>query len=131
MLVRVIIKYSVLSVLMVLGFQAEAFANEVKILKADFRPDGERSWTVNVTLKHADTGWDHYADNWQIVDAGGKLLAERVLVHPHVKEQPFTRGLRGVKIPNALDQVYIRAHDKVHGWSQQQFKIDLKILRSH
>ncbi|MEA3411769.1 MAG: hypothetical protein U9R74_09540 [Pseudomonadota bacterium] len=102
-----------------------ADADEVKILAADFYNSGGNRWSVNVTLRHGDTGWDHYADNWRVVDSEGKLLGDRILRHPHVDEQPFTRGLRDVKVPEGTTIVYIEAHDKVHGWTPTRLKVDL------
>lgn len=100
-------------------------ADEVKILAADFHSSSNNLWSVDVTLKHNDTGWDHYADNWRVVDDKGNVLGDRVLYHPHVTEQPFTRGLSSVKIPEGITTVYIEAHDKVHGWTQNRLKVDL------
>jgi hypothetical protein len=73
------------------------------------------TWRFDVTLKHADEGWDHYADGWGIYLADGTELGYRVLAHPHVNEQPFTRSLGGVKIPDGTTSVIIRPQDKVHG----------------
>ncbi|WP_417685835.1 hypothetical protein [Roseibium sp.] len=83
------------------------------------------TWTFTVTLKHSDEGWDHYADLWQVLDPAGRVLAERVLTHPHVEEQPFTRSLRGVEIPQDIATVFIRARDSRHGFAPQLFEIDL------
>lgn len=44
------------------------------------------------------------------------MLGTRRLEHPHVSEQPFTRSLRGVVVPEAVTLVRVRAHDSVHGW---------------
>ena len=102
-----------------------AYANDVKILAADFQSNDGNRWSVNVTLQHADTGWDHFADNWRVVDSEGNVLGDRVLYHPHVDEQPFTRGLSDVKVPEGITTVYIEAHDKVHGWTPNRLKVDL------
>ncbi len=106
----------------------QAFANQVKILHAKFQQSGG-NWYVSVTLRHHDTGWDHYADEWRIVGPDGKEIAKRVLLHPHENEQPFTRSLGGVEIPSGDNVVYIEAHDKVHGWSPQRLKVDLRQTR--
>jgi hypothetical protein len=37
------------------------------------------------------------------------------LLHPHEAEQPFTRSLSGVEIPEDVGEVEVRAHDNVHG----------------
>ena len=102
-----------------------AYADDVKILAANFYTSDGNRWSVNVTLKHGDTGWDHYADNWRVVDSEGNILGNRVLYHPHVDEQPFTRGLGSVKVPEGITTVYIEAHDKVHGWTPNRLKVDL------
>jgi len=100
-------------------------ANEVEIVKVMIEPSAHR-WTFHVTLKHDDKGWDHYADGWRIVDADGNELGMRKLWHPHENEQPFTRTLANVLVPDGKSIVYIEAHDKVHGWSKQRVKINMK-----
>lgn len=105
-------------------------AGDVSILMADFQSAGSDRWAVNVTLQHSDEGWDHYADNWRIVDAQGNVLGDRVLFHPHVDEQPFTRGINSVQVPAGITDVYIEAHDKVHGWSKTRLQVDLTKAKS-
>jgi len=102
-----------------------ASAGEVEIVKATATQSGG-SWTFSVTLKHGDTGWDHYADMWQVLSPEGELLGERVLLHPHVDEQPFTRTLSGVTVPQGVSEVVIRARDTVHGVSPQQYRLSLE-----
>jgi hypothetical protein len=46
-------------------------------------------------------------------------LGTRNLAHPHVKEQPFTRSLSGVRIPEGMTEVSIQARDSVSGWSSE------------
>ncbi|MGB5655630.1 MAG: hypothetical protein WBN35_03340, partial [Acidimicrobiia bacterium] len=46
----------------------------------------------------------------------GEVLDTRVLAHPHVGEQPFTRSLTGVDIPEAVTTVEIAARDSVVGF---------------
>lgn len=66
-----------------------------------------------VTVQHADEGWDHYADGWEVVGDDGTVYGTRVLAHPHVNEQPFMRtGL--ANIPEGIAEVTVRAHDSVH-----------------
>ncbi|MEG3639626.1 hypothetical protein [Magnetococcus sp. PR-3] len=90
--------------------------------KAHFEPqsgDGQaRFFTLSVTLQHKDQGWKHYANRWEVWTPDGlHKLGERKLAHPHVKEQPFTRSLDGVKIPKRYAEVLIKAGDTVHGTS--------------
>jgi hypothetical protein len=79
-----------------------------------------------VTVRHADEGWKHYADAWQVIAPDGTVLATRVLRHPHVAEQPFTRGLRGVRVPPGIDRVRIRARDSVHGLGGREVEVALE-----
>ncbi|GAA0781198.1 hypothetical protein E1180_20675 [Roseibium denhamense] len=101
-----------------------AQAGDVEIVNAEARKSGD-SWTFSVTLRHEDTGWEHYADQWAVYSTSGDLLGERVLFHPHVEEQPFTRSLSGVKIPDGMTKVIIRARDNVDGVSPQAFELTL------
>lgn len=71
----------------------------------------KRICSFDVTVKHADTGWDHYANRWEIQSESGKILATRILHHPHVDEQPFTRSLENVQLPNNITEVYVVAFD--------------------
>jgi len=117
----------VLAGVLLLGLVARAtvsLANEVEIVKTRFEKQGD-TWAVDTTLLHEDTGWDHYADKWRVVDAKGNVLGERILFHPHETEQPFTRSQSGIRIPAETKIVYVEAHDKVHGWSKQRVRVNL------
>ena len=98
-------------------------AGDVAIV--DVRVECSRDCIFSVTLEHADEGWNHYADQWDVVTLDGKLLKSRVLYHPHVDEQPFTRSLSGVVIPAGVTQVRIRARDSRHGYSKNEVIVDL------
>jgi hypothetical protein len=82
-------------------------------------------WSFNVTVRHGDEGWDHYADKWDVLAPDGTVLGTRILAHPHETEQPFTRSLSGVIIPENISTVTIRAHDSVHGYGGREFVLDL------
>lgn len=81
--------------------------------------------TVTVTLSHPDTGWDHDADGWEVLDAEANSLGFRELLHPHVTEQTFTRALSGVIIPEGATSVFVRARCTVDGWSHDHFEVVL------
>ena len=101
-----------------------AQASDVEIKNVHLKQHAS-TWSADVTLKHDDSGWEHYADAWRLLDASGKLLGTRVLYHPHVNEQPFTRSLSNIKIPQGINIIFAEAHDKKHGWSSERVKIDL------
>jgi hypothetical protein len=87
-------------------------------------------WRFDVTVRHNDEGWEHYADAWQVVrPSDGEVLAERVLAHPHVNEQPFTRSQSGVRIPGELTVVTVRAKCNVHGFGGREVTVDLSRSR--
>ena len=86
------------------------------------RAGGE--WRVSATVAHADTGWDHYADAFEVVAPDGTVLGTRTLYHPHVEERPFTRSLT-LAIPEGIDAVTVRAKDSVHGLTGQPFTLEL------
>lgn len=74
-------------------------------------------WQVHVTISHPDSGWDHYANGWEVLDAEGNRIGYRELLHPHVNEQPFTRSLRNVMVPDGMREIYVRAHCSDGSWS--------------
>lgn len=88
--------------------------------------DGSGGWTISVTLRHADTGWEDYADGWRVELADGTVLATRVLVHPHVAEQPFTRSQTGIAVPDGVDTVMIRARTLPDGWGTATMSLQLR-----
>jgi len=102
-----------------------ALAGDVEIVSATAKQSAG-GWTISVTLRHGDTGWDHYADLWAVYTPDGMLLGRRELAHPHVNEQPFTRSLSGVDVPEGVDEVVIKARDSVHGVSPQDYRLELR-----
>ena len=102
-----------------------AFADDAAIEGAEARQSGD-TWTFSVTLRHADTGWDDYADGWRVVLDDGTEIGLRVLHHPHVNEQPFTRSLGGVEVPEGVDEVFIEARTNVDGWGTARKAVSLK-----
>jgi hypothetical protein len=74
------------------------------------------AYTFAVTVESADTGWEKYADAWEVRSADGEVLATRELAHPHVDEQPFTRSLSGVLVPDGMNEVTVAARDSVEGF---------------
>jgi hypothetical protein len=103
-----------------------SFAGEVEIIDVKHQCNNDNVCSFKVTLQHADSGWDHYANQWQILSQDGKVLGTRTLHHPHVNEQPFTRSLSGVKIVPGTRQVKIRARDSVHGLNKKEFIVNIK-----
>ena len=101
-----------------------ALASPSDILKVVFSKGSGGSWSVDVTIRHADTGWVHYTNVWVVETMDGKELGRRVLFHPHEDEQPFTRS-DTVKIPAGVTNVRVRAGDKPNGMSSNTVVVDL------
>lgn len=95
------------------------------MIAATATPGADGSWRFEATLRHADTGRDHYADRWEVLAPHGRVLGTRVLHHPHVDEQPFTRSLSGVRVPPGVHRVRIRARDSAHGLGGAEYELAL------
>ncbi len=88
------------------------------------------TYSFSVTVRHADEGWEHFANRWEVLSLDGAVLETRVLAHPHVNEQPFTRSLSGVKLPAGTKEVRIRAHDNVHKHGGTDLIVNLETGKS-
>ena len=111
-------------VLLLMAAVTSASAGEADVVGAEARQRGD-TWTFSVSVRHDDTGWEHYADRWDVVAPDGTVLGSRTLFHPHIGEQPFTRSLSAVAIPPDIRYVTVRAHDKVHGYGGKQLTLEL------
>lgn len=120
-------RYVLLGVLAGLSFTlGTAMAGEADVLAVEATETGDGVWSFSVTVEHADDGWEHYADAWVIISPDGKILGERVLLHPHDNEQPFTRSLGNVPIPEDVIEVIVRAKDLVHGFGGKEMTVSLR-----
>lgn len=100
-------------------------AGEADVIDASATRSSSGQWTISATIRHADTGWDHYANGFEVVGPDGTVIGTRTLYHPHVDEQPFTRS-HTLAIPRDITQVTIRATDSVHGTGGAEVTLDLK-----
>lgn len=103
-----------------------AWSGQADVLDASVAPGPSGSgFDFSVTLRHADTGWDHYANRWEVIGPDGRVLATRTLWHPHVDEQPFTRVLKAVMIPPTTTWVRVRGHDLIHGYGGREVTLSV------
>lgn len=123
---RYVHRLAIILILLSFDLGARVLAGEVEIVNVKLQMAHPGTWNVSVTLRHEDTGWEHYADAWRVVTGEGEVLGTRVLYHPHVEEQPFTRSLGDIAIPAGFVVVYVEAHDKVHGWASSRVKVNLE-----
>lgn len=103
-------------------FTANALAGEADVVGAKISSLGDGRYRIDATVLHADEGWDHYADRWDVLATDGTVLGSRELAHPHENEQPFTRSLT-LKLPAGTATVTLQANDSVHGLGGQVFEL--------
>jgi hypothetical protein len=100
-------------------------AGEADVVEVEAVPEEGGSYRFDVTVRHADTGWDHYADAWDILTPDGTLLGSRTLLHPHENVQPFTRSLPGINVPDGVTELTVRARDSVHDYGGAEMTVKL------
>ena len=111
----------------VLASISTAFAGKADVIDATATKAPDGTYTFSVTVKSDDTGWEKYADRWEVLSPDGAVLGVRVLSHPHENEQPFTRDQSGIIVPAGVTKVIIRAHDKVEGFGGKELEIALPL----
>ncbi len=117
--------YLVFWVIYCFSFLTLSHAGEADVNSVEARKLNNDTWHFSVTVFHADTGWKHYANKWDVVGEDATVYGTRILHHPHVNEQPFTRSLSGVEIPDRVKNVIVRAHDSVHKYGGKAVSLEL------
>ena len=81
------------------------------IMGVNYERTDDDTYTMGATVRHADAGWDDYAN---VINFAGENVQNglRELLHPHDNEQPFTRSKSGV---TASGEVRVSANDNVDG----------------
>lgn len=102
-----------------------AAAGKGDILEVTAVKSADGTYCIEATVKHADEGWNLYADRFDVLAPDGTVLGERILAHTHVEEQPFTRSLSAVIIPDGITEIRVRAHDKVQGLGGAEVTVKL------
>lgn len=102
-----------------------AVAGEADVIGVAVKQRGNGLYQFDVTVQHTDEGWDHFVDKWDVLAPDGSVLASRSLFQPQTGKPSFTSSLVGVKVPDGIREVTIRAHDSVHGYSGKTFTISI------
>jgi hypothetical protein len=95
------------------------------IIAAKVTPRGGAIFDFDVTVSSPYDMPQRYADAFRVVGPDGKVLGERILLHDHETEQPFTRDLYGVSIPPGIKIVTIQGRDQKHGYGGRQIDVAL------
>lgn len=96
------------------------------VIGARAEPGANGTWTVHATLSSPYDTPERYADAWRVIGPDGTVYGVRELAHDHASEQPFTRSLSGVEIPDGVTEVTIEGRDQVSGWGGQTFVLVLE-----
>ena len=114
-----------IAAVLALAFAWPAFAGEADVVGVTVKQRSAGVYDFLVTVKSNETGWEAFANRFEVLAPDGTVLGTRVLGHPHVAEQPFTRELYGVEIPAGIAQVTVRAHHKPKGYDGETMTVDL------
>lgn len=82
-------------------------------------------YDFDVTMSSPYDSPERYADAWRVIGDDGQVYGVRELLHDHANEQPFTRSLTGVEIPDTVTSVTIQGRDQVYGWGGGVVEVNL------
>lgn len=83
---------------------------------AEISGDAGGPYSFAVTMSSPYDTPDRYADSMRVRSADGDVFGERPLTHDHAGEQPFTRDISDVSIPDGVTEVVVEGHDRESGW---------------
>lgn len=85
------------------------------VVEAELDRTGD-TWRVTATISSPYDGPDRYADAFRVLAPDSTVLGVRELLHDHANEQPFTRSLDDVEIPDEVEEVVVEGRDLANGW---------------
>ena len=95
------------------------------VVAVQVRQRAADSFDFDVTVSSPYDTPRRYADAFRVTDAGGRVLGERILLHDHANEQPFTRDLHGVRIAPDVRTVNVQARDMQYGYGGKSVSVRL------
>ncbi|MEH6562887.1 MAG: hypothetical protein V7713_15795 [Marinobacter sp.] len=95
------------------------------VISAKVRATGDNSFDFDVTLSSPYDTPQRYADAFRVMGKDGTLYGERILLHDHAAEQPFTRSLHAVKVPKPVSTVVIQGRDQRFGYGGKTVEVAL------
>ena len=93
------------------------------VVDVTVRSDGT-GYTFDATISSPYDSPERYADAFRVRTPDGTVLGVRELTHPHQDEQPFTRSLSDVEVPDDVDRLIVEGRDLVNGWGGATVAID-------
>ena len=89
------------------------------------RASGPTAFDFDVTISSPYDTAQRYADAFRAVGKDGRVFGERVLLHDHADEQPFTRDFYGVTIPTGVRAIIFQARDRKYGYGGKEVEVAL------
>lgn len=106
------------------GSEPETDQEFPDVVAADVQRTGD-TWRVSATISSPYDHPDRYADAFRVRAPDGTVLGIRELLHHHANEQPFTRTLEDVRIPDDVKRVIVEARDLVNGWGGEVVVVEV------
>jgi hypothetical protein len=94
------------------------------VVDAELERDGD-AWRLSATLSSPYDSPERYADAFRARTEDGTVLGVRELLHDHANEQPFTRSLDGLEIPDDVERIVVEGRDLEHGWGGETVTVDV------
>ena len=104
---------------------AQAETKFPDVIAVKVAPRGDNRFDFDVTLSSPYDTAQRYADAFRVADAAGAVFGERVLLHDHADEQPFTRDLTAVRIPPGTRVVVVQGRDMKSGYGGRSIEVVL------
>ena len=119
--------FSIIPIILSLIFPFEDINQESALTITSVKAEAvwANKYTFSVGIQSPDKGCEQFADWWEIVTTDGILLYRRVLLHSHVKEQPFIRS-GGPVVIDENQTVIIRGHMNTSGYSTSAYQGSVK-----
>ncbi|MDZ7591182.1 MAG: hypothetical protein U5L05_10965 [Rubrivivax sp.] len=95
------------------------------VVKVAVRASGAERFDFDVTVSSPYDTPKRYADAFRVSAQDGTVFGERILLHDHADEQPFTRDLHGVKVPRGVRVVVVQARDRLFGYGGKRVEVAL------
>jgi hypothetical protein len=102
-----------------------ALQKHADVITAKVQPRGADKFDFDVTISSPYDTPQRYADAFRVMHKDGTVYGERVLLHDHATEQPFTRDLHGVVVPAGVRSVVMQARDLKNGWGGKTIEVVL------
>ena len=95
------------------------------IIGAEITSNADGTFDIAVTVSSPYDTPERYADAWRVLGPDGEELGVRELAHDHQNEQPFTRSLSNVAIPETVEVVTIEGRDQVYGYGGGTLEVEI------